>query len=647
MRKHFRNASRRAFAAANRLAAASSLAAAVAAPAHAATYTWLASPEGNKWNTVQANWSEGATTGIKWVDDSTNPHDAVFDKASSEQTIVLYEGHHVGNIAIAAPGYRFNGSGPLNIHGTLSVSNDVQIFTILGGNPRIDLADDAWLKIGAYAEGDVQRISGRIVGERPSGMSYPTNTHFLASGSSKGDVVIDSGNGGTNDLGTLSVRHSLAIQSGVVRVSAPPGLVTDSNGINDGGKAPLFVCGPGDAYTASKGTLSIAADGELATPEETWAGTSSADKNGIDWYGQAQKYAQISIFGAANLPNVQFINGFASPSKLTVGNGGRLTLGALRLSQTTTVGSEVNLETGGTLRLRQFTIAGIDKTSGTAMVSLLNMDGGVIYPLPLKSGGDFKDDTFLGTAGAAAWTNVTVSVKAGGARFLMPNRNIYCNLPLKHGTGFGVSDGGLEVDTDGSNTVFVLNVAGSDYDGPTVLHGGGQMQVRVANALPASTTIRIGDASKVSLNQHGGDRLDVAQTIARIEGTGNVVNNSGLIVTGGMSPMFGGAYGTLTFAKPCSLSGTLDITGDASGCGCVKFEAAGQSIADLTLRVSDATAFDRTKGKSFYKVVDAPNGLAANGSRFAATDLPGGWEACYEVDAVYLRYASPTVMTMR
>ncbi|MBP5543746.1 MAG: RNA polymerase sigma factor [Kiritimatiellae bacterium] len=618
-----------------------------AATANAAsTYTWLATPEGSRWNTVQQNWSDGTTSGVRWVDDVATPNDAVFSSPSSQQTIYLYEGHHAGNMTIAAPDYRFEGSGPLTVHGTLSVSNDVMLFTPLGGSPQIDIVKGAWLKLGTSSADAEQRITGRITGECTPTANYPTNTHVLVHGSSKGDVIIDSGASVTNDAGTLSVRHSLSIQSGTVRVSAGLGPVADDYRIVDGGKTPLFVCGPGDGgYENTKGVLFVAPGGTLATPEETWSGIGT-DKNGNDWFAQAQQHAQVEIHGNVTMPNVEYINAYGSPARLTVGDGGTLTLCALRLSQTKNAGVEVNLNDGGTLRLRQFTIAGLE--SGTARFCALNLNGGVVYPLPLKSGGSFKDNTFLGIAGSDYWTNVTVNVLDGGARFSIPERTIFCNLPMKHGTDNPTAyDGGLTVDGCGESNVFVLNAAGSDYHGATVVKGGCSMQVRIANALPSTTSLRVGAGSEVSFNQHDGSRLDIEQTIAQVEGTGRIANNSRLVVTSGIAPAFEESYGVLSFGKPCSIAGTLEITGDANGCGCVKFESAGQSIADLTLHVASTSTFSKENGKAFYKIVDAPNGFPAGGNRFAAEDIPGDWNVRYEADAVYLQHLGATVISLR
>lgn len=178
------------------------------------------------------------------------------------------------------------------------------------------------------------------------------------------------------------------------------------------------------------------------------------------------------------------------------------------------------------------------------------------------------------------------------------------------------------------------------YNGPTRLEGpNGTLQCRTANVLPAGTTLQVGPGTTASFATAA--PMDVAQAVARVEGTGSIVNNSQLTVTGAIAPKFDDDYGTLTFAKTCSLSGvTLEITGDAKGCGCVKF-APGQDISGLSLSVADISAFSKEMPSTTYKIVENYSG------RFASANLPAGWKVRYENDAVYLRYANALVIYVR
>ena len=224
----------------------------------------------------------------------------------------------------------------------------------------------------------------------------------------------------------------------------------------------------------------------------------------------------------------------------------------------------------------------------------------------------------------------------------------FTRVPLKSGVAPGETDGGLTVR---GTKEFVFNAAGSDYNGPTRIEGAQLMQCRVANALPSGTTVQLASGASIGFNTYSGEKPDVAQTVARIEGAGEVRLNSLLIVTDGIAPVFDDTYGTLTFKKACALGGTLEIAGDTNGCGCVKFDtengATKQSIANLTLRMANPASFSTKKDKTFYKIIDAPRGFAAGGDRFAALDLPRSWTVYYTANAVYLRHIKGIVMSMK
>jgi hypothetical protein len=552
-----------------------------------------------------------------------------------------------GDFTVNESGYRFTGNGPFTISGTLSVNKDVAILVPLSIACPINVADGAWFKLGASASA-TNTVLGHIVGEHPAGAAWPTNTHFLAErysyGSSPiagGGVKIDTGAGVTNDVGTLSVRSSLTVASGVVRVSSGKLLANDNSGETDGGSALVLVGGNGSTYDSAYGHLVVGTGAEIATPAETWNVAFDSETgvtNGVDRYAQANRYAQIEVYGRIWMPNVEWIHSWGSPATLTIGAGGDVCLGTLNLNRGSDAGSTVNLNAGGTLRLRNFTI----RTSAAGHPCSVNFDGGAIHPLP-AAGTSINKGYFLGVKNDNSWKRVTLNVLAGGAVFETTEETAYCNRPFTSGVAAGETDGGLIV-RGGNGKVLVLTVAGSDYNGPTVIEGG-QLQVRVANGLPTGTTLKLGAGAIAGFNTYAtSDPADVAQTVARVEGIGSILNNSGLVVTGGIAPAYAGHYGTNSFHRACSLSGTLDITGDANGCGCVEFQSAGQSLAGLTLRVADASAFAKDKGKSFYKVVDAPKGYSDS---FAAVDLPSGWEVRYEDKAVYLRYTAPTVLSMR
>ena len=79
------------------------------------------------------------------------------------------------------------------------------------------------------------------------------------------------------------------------------------------------------------------------------------------------------------------------------------------------------------------------------------------------------------------------------------------------------------------------------------------------------------------------------------------------------------------------------IVGDAAGCGCVKFDK-NQDVSNLTLKFADVTAMNQEAKGSFYKIIDAPNGIT--GTFRLAADWPSGWSLKYSSDgkSVYVRY---------
>ena len=632
------------------IAVASGAALALVLSASADTYTWTGATDAN-WNTELGNWTVNGAS-AKWANNTASPHDVVFG-SSSRKNINVWGGREIGDFTVNTAGYMFHGTGPLNVHGTVFANKDVSFFTPLGTGSayNVNVADGAWLRLGANAT-VVQRVVGRIAGEAAPGLDYPTNTHVLASiDDYPGLVVLDPGAGVTNDVGTLSVRSSLIVSSGVVRVSSGVIRKVDGTGVTNGGNSLILVGGNGSDYNAMTGRLVVATGAEIATPAETWGGDGEGATNGVDRFVQVHRFGQVEIFGRVWMPNVCWYNAYATDSKLTIGDGGDVCLGTLHLNAGKIDGSPVamsvvNLDAGGTLRLRNFEIG----SSSSGYPVAINFNGGTVRPLALAGTG-LEGAKFRGEKNAHAWKNVSLNVLAGGAVFKPVEAYAFCNRPLKSGVAAGETDGGLTVHA-GNTFGFILTVSGSDYNGPTrvecVEGASGTLQVRATNALPGGTTLQIGPKAQAHFTDYTGTAPNYktfAQTIARLEGRGRLVYNEQLSVTNGVAPIFDGQYGVLEFDQPCNLAGDLEITGDANECGRVKFKAAGQSLAGLTLKMANPAAFATDKGKTFYKVVDAPNGYGD--TRFAATDLPPAWGVRYEATAVYLYHIDATVLTFK
>jgi hypothetical protein len=127
-----------------------------------------------------------------------------------------------------------------------------------------------------------------------------------------------------------------------------------------------------------------------------------------------------------------------------------------------------------------------------------------------------------------------------------------------------------------------------------------------------------------------------------------VFNNSKFAVTGAVAPVFDGTYGTLSFEKAmpvAALSCDLEIAGDANGCGCVKFESAGQDISGLTLNVANFAALDKDAPRGTYKILDAPQGYTGKFEKSAGWS--SDWDVKYTATAAYLRYKRGMVFFVR
>ena len=522
---------------------------------------------------------------------------------------------------------------------TLNSSGNITI----EANRHIRVADGKWFNLGS---GNTMTIRGRIHGVPTGGLDYPTTTHLYVRGDWPGRIVLDPGTGVTNDIGALTVRGRLTLASGVTRVSsALENKVDSDNGANLGagdGNALCFIRNHGTSDYDNYGRLVISAGASLETPEETWddmTASSAATRR-----FQTGRYAQVEVNGRLWMPNVQYLNAWLTPAKLTIGNGGDVCLALLRVTTNRKSGEfgEINLNAGGTLRLFAFEAEPYEDNYG-----VINLNGGVIHPRRLVA--NVTESNFLGTHGAVGrWGYITVNVLEGGAIFETTEANAFCNRPLKNGVAADAVDGGLTV-RGGNGMAFILSTSGSDYRGPTrveCVEGNATVfQVRAANALPSGTTVQLGPNAKMAFTAYTGTPYTtLAQTVARVEGCGTFEYNDKLSVTGGIAPAFNGQYGVLTFKQPCNLAGELEIKGDGNGCGCLKFEQPGQNIADLSIKVIADAPLDSSKVGNFYKVVDAPNGYTG---MFSTVDLPPAWDVRYTNTSVYLRHINATVLIVR
>lgn len=502
----------------------------------------------------------------------------------------------------------------------------------LNANRKILISDGCELRL--CPQGTL-RIKGIIHGALASN-GYPTGTriqsHLYYNNNANqwpGRTILDSGDGNVSEFGRLYVLGDLEIASGTYRAITAEAKKTDEN-------APLFVKGNG-AYDPHMGHL-LVSGGRLENVQSSR-------------YMQVNNYGQVDIAGGTvqmvGNAESEYLNALYTPAKTIIRDGGMLNVSLLRVSQATAGnGGEIFLLTNGVLRVSYMKLDYRQYPKG-----IVHFNGG-----KLQSRNGNSNTPIIGYSTSNNWNDVTFAVEAGGAIFDTSNgQHLWFGRPLVSGVAAGETDGGLTC-LLGSGRAVVLTdcVTNSTYNGPTRLElvgdvtGTGTLQCRAANALPATTKLQIGAGCLAGFNEWAGARADLAQTVARVEGLGRVINNSKFAVTGAVAPIFDGTYGTLSFEKVmpvAALSCDLEIAGDVNGCGCVKFESAGQDISGMTLKVVDFSALDKTAARSTYKILDAPRGYT--GAFAKPSGWPGTWEVKYTSTAAYLRFKQGLMITVR
>ena len=465
-------------------------------------------------------------------------------------------------------------------------------------------------------------IGGEIKTEPSPGLDYTTNNLFQVRGDWAGTVVIGPGEGITNYLGRMHVGACLEVTSGVFRLAA--------GGQKMGGHSLeefLNVTGNGSSFSNTRGHLKLTA-GELYSTQ------------GL--YSEVSNYGHIEIVGGRlNIPSSHLLTGLTGPAKISVSNNGELVVGAFRLGQTKFCKNEINLGKGGVIRAKQLLLE-----FGNDQDVTFNFDGGRFQ----SNVADDAYSTLFYASSHAKWDGVNFCVREGGAVLDSSfGKHVWWARPLVSGAEH---DGGLTC-VLGKNKDVVLcdKAAPCSYNGPTrtVFTTGanfGTLQCRVADVLPGTTTLQIGPHTQIGFNGSWSSGHDLDQTVARVEGVGNVVYCTKLVVTNGISAVFDDTYGTLTFGNTCSLAGDYTIVGDTNGCGCVKFNQ-NQNISNLTLSFANVEALDSHARSNHYKIVDAPNGIT--GTFALAADWPRGWAVKYAADgtSVYVYYQNGTRFIVR
>ena len=466
--------------------------------------------------------------------------------------------------------------------------------------------------------GKTLTIHGEINGEHEPG-TLPTTTRMVSTwqwtpigGKWKdGLVVLDPGEGRTNNVGRLTIEGNTEIKSGTT--------IVNGTGLNDA--APLYVHGSGGTAEATTGTLTLSG-GEVVV--------SSVSKEKYVQIGYYDTKTKASLYGLLDVcggtlktSGGEFLNALGSGCTV-IRDGGVIDCegGNFRMAQYMTDNpTTVRLATNGVLRCRQVSL---DFDKGTVATFLF--DGGYLQTT--------VDNSFCASGLNAAWDNITFAVGPGGAGFDVPaGSNIYIYRPLVSSVAEG-KDGGLMVRGPAGTAVCLMTA--QSYNGPTTIDGTTLQQRGGDNLLPSGTKLVLNNGGKAAFCTYAsGYQTDAskhtAATLGGIEGDGEVRYCTHVTVNGTIAPSKGG---TIEFHKTlASLSGTLVIAGDETGCGKVKFDEK-QDISGLELRIVDISKFDREADSTRYKIVDAPN---RTGEFKKVHGLPDDdWAVKYAKDGVYV-----------
>lgn len=285
----------------------------------------------------------------------------------------------------------------------------------------------------------------RILGTIRSEVDGDETTIIKANQSWNGSLVLSPGAGRTNQVGRLKAAARLVIESGTTVVCNTAGDSTKPTEsivgiLREDSSNPT-------SYNDNKGILEVKG-GELRCEGSGYVP--------IKNYGQLIVSGGVCDFNVPGHSSHEVLNGFVTPGRTIVKNGGELRCWTFRLSQNSTIvngdiPTQLHLVTGGVVRCREFTVG------GNSVACRIDFDGGGVRAI--AGVGDF-----LGKS-SAEWPNVPVYVHEGGAVFDSNGYNIGVHLPLQSAAA---NDGGLTKKGDGRLTLSKANT----YNGPTRVLGG-------------------------------------------------------------------------------------------------------------------------------------------------------------------------------
>ncbi len=447
-----------------------------------------------------------------------------------------------------------------------------------------------WISNSVTATLDPQSYTQTILGRI---LCASTNATVYKVGS--GTVVLDPGAQAESEFGTLHASAgTLVVASGTNRVTSYCGVQN----------------GPG--LRVSGGTL-LVAGGVLATTSGKYVNVDGGHlliTNGL-----------VNTLSCDEVLNSIGGNG---TGRTTVSGSGVLEARVVRISQNggSPSNSVVNVNTGGVMRLNNFYI-----DVNATQKGLLNLNGGTV-----ASRGSTAD--FLGTTHMLVgnnndrWlTNITVNVLEGGAIFDFALDN-HIKQPLY---GAVPNDGGLT--KRGAGLMLLANT--NTFAGGTRVEAG-TLRLFVDHTLLPGTAVTV--ASNAVLDVNGR-----VQALSALGGGGLVTNNALLSVTGELTPGDAGAYGTLTLASPCALSGLLKVALSSDG-ACDRLHVQGDlDLSGLALEVSDTAALNKDKRYTLATCAGTLSGA------FSGHNLPLRWNVRTDTTGrrVYLLYNAGTCLSLK
>jgi autotransporter-associated beta strand protein len=277
-------------------------------------------------------------------------------------------------------------------------------------------------------------------------------------------------------FGVSNMFYALKVATGTLHVASGTSLVTQNGSSPE--SSPLF-------WVTGGGTM-IMGGGLLKTTG--------------NMYSRVSEYGKLLVTnGVVDLwSNSELLNGHNTPGVVTVSDGGTLIVQVLRISQNAYPAAQtvININTGGTIRLKNFSLDASSARSGT-----VNFNGGMIVALDTVNQLDM-----LGTT-STNWRNIAVNVLRGGAII----NNNGCNIVMRQNMIGSPGDGGLTKLNSG--VLYLRNT--NTYNGATSLKGGTLNVIRDHNlgAVPASPVTNILFLANSTLQSSDNHALDANRTV--------------------------------------------------------------------------------------------------------------------------------------